>query len=215
MELLPKIGDYRNASAAIQYGSKKYTLPSILESISKPILLADKNLYPRARGFYDPQTQRAFVKNLGKRTDYIKNLETSIGVHENASHAALRGDARMPFSMRKALSQNMLDTEHLKAIANEFPNDPRWELAQQELAKPYLTTPAEIHARILQTKLHAGKFPQKANLTWDDFQKAADDGILREDFLWLIKDKKEFVRNANKYAAGLPIVPALNNKNNR
>lgn len=48
-----------------------------------------------------------------------------------------------------------------------------------------------------------------------DFTKLFLDSPLDPDFTKLILDPALFVKNANKYAAGLPIVPALNNKNNK
>lgn len=121
----------------------------------------------------------------------------------------------MPYTMERDLQGSFISRAHARAIQKNFPKDPRAPLIDDHFGYDYYTNPAEIHARILETKLHAGKFPQKADLTWDDFQKAADSRVIDENFLWFVKDKNEFVKNANKYASGLPIIPALNNKNNR
>lgn len=61
--------------------------------------------------------------------------------------------------MQKALKRPFFTKDELVKISNN-PSDPLKRVAAEEARRPYLTSPAEIHARILQTRLHSGKFPQ-------------------------------------------------------
>lgn len=170
---------------------------------------------PTSFGFYQPSLGTSYLTNSDSFGTAARRLSTAI--HEVGSHQALKGDKNMPVFMQEELTKSFLPKNRLLEMAANS-SDPLSRVAAREADNPYLTNPAEIHARILQTRLHSGKFPQ-GELTWEDFQNATmalEKGKflnpLDPDFTKLVLDPARFVKTANKYAAGLPLVPALNNK---
>ena len=120
-----------------------------------------------ASGFYDPSLHASYVTNSKTLSSYLTGANQladhaarlSTAFHEVGSHAALRGDKKMPMQMQKALKRPFFTKDDLVEISNNT-SDPLRFTAATEVKRPYLTSPEEIHARILQTRLHSGKFPQ-------------------------------------------------------
>lgn len=195
------------ASDVRQTASSNYN--SILDNIKNTdtFLGTDKT----SLGFYDPVLNTSYLTNTNPYATTASRLSSAI--HEVGSHAALQGDKRIPSQMQESLIESFLPKNRLLEISNN-PSDPLRFAAGREARLPYLTNPAEVHARILETRLNSGKFPQ-GQLTWEDFQNATNVGILDPNFTKLILNPARFVKNANKYAAGLPVIPALNNQNNK
>jgi len=197
------------AKNARSYAVKNYE--SILDNIKDTDTFIGDD--PTAYGSYDPGLSTSYLTN----SDFLTTSRLSTALHEVGSHQALRAEQKMPLTMQKELKKSFLPKDRLMEIAAN-PSAPLSQVAATEAKTPYLTSPAEIHARILQTRLHSGKFPQ-GELTWEDFQNATmalEKGKflnpLDPDFTKLILDPARFVKAANKYAAGLPLMPALNNK---
>lgn len=158
-------------------------------------------------GQYNPTLHTAYISNSVPLSN--KTLRLSTGIHEVGSHGALRGSRNMPNKMGSEITSSFLPKDVLSKIASST-DDPLRFTAKQEIKDPYFTTDYETHARLLETRLHSGNFPQ-GQLDWNHFQKAVDAGVLDKDFTKLIINKDKFVRDANKYSSMLPIIPSLNN----
>jgi hypothetical protein len=150
---MPQSFTDKKATAALARTEALSDYNKVLNNIKQEVFQA-KPYRSDVGGFYSSGTNTTYLSE-GLQSP----LQVSVGLHELGSHAALKVTDLMPSAMQKGFTEgvwpNANKVQDLSSITDDFTR-----LTASETNRPYYTTPEEIHARILQTRLHSGKFPQ-------------------------------------------------------
>lgn len=150
---MPQSFTDKKATAALARTEALGNYNKVLNNIKQEVFQA-RPYRSDVGGFYSPHTNTPYLSQ-----GLESPLQVSVGLHELGSHGALKGADLMPTAMQKGLTEgvwpNTNKVQDLSSVTDDFTR-----LTVSEASRPYYTTPEEIHARILETRLHSGKFPQ-------------------------------------------------------